>query len=98
MRAVSAVVLDHDRSSKPLKTLLQSEVAPFTTHAYLVSRAGAAFLCNHLEFILARAGSKHARAPFYMNADAPSLYPFALTALDVKARRSHCCALADASC
>ena len=82
--ALCAVVLDHDRASKPLKTLLQSDVAPYTTHAYIVSRAGAAFLANHLQFVLARAGSPHARAPFYMNADAPQQYPWALTALDVK--------------
>jgi FkbM family methyltransferase len=81
---LSRVVLDHDRGSKPLKVLLQSDVAPYTTHAYLVSRDGAALLANHLQFMLARAGSPHARAPFYMNADAPQQYPWALTALDVK--------------
>jgi hypothetical protein len=81
---LSRVVLDHDRASKPLKSLVQADVAPFTTHAYLVSRDGAAFLANHLQFILARAGSPHARAPFYMNADAPQQFPWGLTALDVK--------------
>jgi len=77
-------VLDHDRASKPLTTLLQSDVAPYTTHAYLVSREGAAFLANHLEFMLARAGSPHAKLPLYLNADTPQLYPWGLTALDVK--------------
>ncbi len=81
---LDAAVLDHDPKSKPLTTLLQSDVAPFTTHAYIVSRAGAAFLANHLEFMLSRSGSPHARAPFYMNADAAKGYPWGMTALEMK--------------
>ena len=80
------VVLDHDPKSKPLSTLLQSDVAPYTTHAYIVSREGAAALANHLEYLLSRAGSPHAASPFYLNADAGVRYPFSLTALEMKAR------------
>ena len=89
----AAVVLDHDPKSKPLSTLLQSDVAPYTTHAYIVSREGAAALANHIEYLLARAGSPHAAAPFYLNADAGVRYPFSLTALEMKAR-DLCCEVA----
>ncbi len=81
---LSRRVLGHDASSKPLKTLLQSEVAPFTTHAYLVSRAGAAFLADHLEFLLARSGSPHSPQPYYINADTPRQQPWGMTALEMK--------------
>ncbi len=78
------VVLDHDPASKPLTSLIQSEVAPFTTHAYLLSRAGAVFLANHFEYLLARSGSAHASAPLYINADTPKLQPWKMTALELK--------------
>ena len=96
LTASAVVVLDHDPKSKPLSTLLQSDVAPYTTHAYIVSREGAAALANHLEYLLARAGSPHAAAPFYLNADAGVRYPFSLTALEMKAR-DVCCAAARAA-
>lgn len=82
----SAVTLDHDPDSKPLDTLIQSDVMPFTTHAYIIRRECAAFLANHLDFLLSRSGSPHATSAFYTSADAGTAFPWAMTALDLKAR------------
>jgi hypothetical protein len=81
---LSRVVLDHDPTSIPLTTLLQSDVMPWCTHAYLIGLDAAIFLSNHVEYILSRSGSPHALERHFLNSQAGELSPWRMNALDMK--------------
>jgi len=55
------------RASGPVvgANLTESEMMPWTTHAYILRSSTARLLANHYEYLLARSGSPHAPLPFY---------------------------------
>ena len=57
-------VVPGERPPPPEHLTLARGVAPWTLHAYLLTWEAAELLATHYDFLLARAGSAHAQAPY----------------------------------